>query len=33
SDALFLIEVKTGKILDLNNAAIEMYGYSREEAL
>jgi len=33
SDALFLVEVKTGKILDLNNAAIEMYGYSREEAL
>jgi len=33
SDALFLIEIDTGKILDLNNAAIEMYGYSREEAL
>jgi chemotaxis family two-component system sensor kinase Cph1 len=33
SDALFLIEVETGKILDLNNAAVEMYGYSRGEAL
>jgi len=33
SDALFLIEVDTGEILDLNNAAMEMYGYSREEAL
>ncbi|MFC2050812.1 PAS domain S-box protein, partial [Chloroflexota bacterium] len=33
SDALFLIEVETGKILDLNNASIAMYGYSREEAL
>ena len=33
SDALVLIEIKTGRILDLNNAAIEMYGYSREEAL
>ncbi|MFC1983467.1 PAS domain S-box protein [Chloroflexota bacterium] len=33
SDALFLIEVETGRILDLNDAALKMYGYSREEAL
>jgi len=33
SDALFLIEVETGRILDLNDTALKMYGYSREEAL
>ena len=33
SDALFLIEVDTGGILDLNDTALKMYGYSREEAL
>ena len=33
SDALFLIEIQTGQILNTNNTALEMYGYSREEAL
>ena len=33
SDSLFLFERKTGQILDLNEAGINMYGYSREEAL
>ncbi len=33
SDALFLIEIETGRIIDLNDSAIQMYGYSREEAL
>jgi len=33
SDALFLIEVETGRIIDLNDSAIQVYGYSREEAL
>jgi len=33
SDALFLIEVETGRILDLNDTVLKMYGYSREEAL
>ena len=33
SDALFLIETETGRILDLNAAAMQTYGYSREEAL
>jgi len=33
SDALFLIEVETGRILDLNDTALKMYGYSREETL
>jgi len=33
SDALFLIEVETSRILDLNDTALKMYGYSREEAL
>jgi PAS domain S-box-containing protein len=33
SDALFLIEIQTGEILDLNNTALEIYGYTREEAL
>ena len=33
SDALFLIKIQTGQILDINNTALEMYGYSREEAL
>ena len=31
SDALFLIDTKTGMILDTNLAASELYGYSRDE--
>jgi len=33
SDALFLIDAATGQILDANNAASELYGYSHEELL
>ncbi len=33
SSALFLIERKTRRILDLNQAGIDVYGYTREEAL
>ncbi|MBL7164878.1 MAG: PAS domain S-box protein [Dehalococcoidales bacterium] len=33
SDALILIDVRTGRILDLNSAALKMYGYSRDKAL
>lgn len=33
SDALALIEIETGKILDVNKAFIELYGYSKEEIL
>ncbi len=33
SDALFLIDNESGRILDANNAASKMYGYSREELL
>ncbi|MDD1702455.1 MAG: PAS domain S-box protein [Methanoregula sp.] len=33
SDALFVTEDVTGKILDVNEAAIAMYGYSRDELL
>ncbi|MEI8334028.1 MAG: MEDS domain-containing protein, partial [Chloroflexota bacterium] len=33
SDALFLIDPKTGRILDANLAASEMYGYERAELL
>ncbi|MBW1863274.1 MAG: PAS domain S-box protein, partial [Deltaproteobacteria bacterium] len=33
SDALFLFERETGQMLDLNEAGINMYGYTREEAL
>jgi len=33
SDAIFLIENKTGQILEANTAAGAMYGYSREELL
>jgi len=33
SDALFLIENETGRILEVNAAAEELYGYRREELL
>ena len=33
SDAIFLIEKETGRILDANPAASEIYGYSNEEFL
>lgn len=33
SDALALIEIETGDILEVNKAFIELYGYSREEIL
>jgi PAS domain S-box-containing protein len=33
SDALFLIEQDSGRILDVNSSALSMYGYSREELL
>ncbi len=33
SDAIFLIEKKTGRILDANPAASEIYGYSHDEFL
>jgi len=33
SDAIYVIDKKTGRILDVNKAAISMYGYSREEWL
>jgi PAS domain S-box-containing protein len=33
SDALFLIDNETGNILDVNAAAVSLYGYSREELL
>jgi PAS domain S-box-containing protein len=33
SDALFLIDNETGRILEVNNAASDLYGYSREELL
>jgi PAS domain S-box-containing protein len=33
SDAIFLIEKESGKILDANNAASRIYGYSHEEFL
>jgi two-component system, cell cycle sensor histidine kinase and response regulator CckA len=33
SDAVFLIDNETGGILEVNNAAIALYGYSREELL
>jgi PAS domain S-box-containing protein len=33
SDALFLIDNETGNILDINAAAVSLYGYSREELL
>lgn len=33
SDALALIEIETGKILHVNKAFIELYGYSKEEIL
>lgn len=33
SDALFLIENATGRLLEVNNAATALYGYSREELL
>lgn len=33
SDALFLIEKDTGRILEVNSAACSLYGYSREELL
>jgi PAS domain S-box-containing protein len=33
SDAIFLIDNEDGRILEVNNAASAMYGYSREELL
>lgn len=33
SDAIFMIDVETGQILDVNPAASRTYGYSREEFL
>ncbi len=33
SDAVFLIEQDTGRILDVNSKACDLYGYSREEML
>ena len=33
SDALFLIDSQSGKILDANLAAVALYGYSRDELL
>ena len=33
SDALFLIDNETGHILEVNAAAVNLYGYSREELL
>ena len=33
SDALFLIDNESGRILDVNVAAVSLYGYSREELL
>jgi PAS domain S-box-containing protein len=31
SDAILVVEVDTGRILDVNAAALDLYGYSREE--
>ncbi|MDD5244990.1 MAG: PAS domain S-box protein [Syntrophorhabdaceae bacterium] len=33
SDAIFLIDSETGQILEVNNAATSLYGYSKEELL
>jgi two-component system cell cycle sensor histidine kinase/response regulator CckA len=33
SDAIFLIDNETGRILEVNTAASDLYGYSREELL
>jgi PAS domain S-box-containing protein len=33
SDAIFLIDNETGRILEANNTALALYGYSREELL
>ena len=33
SDALALIEIETGKMLEVNKAFIDLYGYSRDEIL
>ena len=33
SDALALIEIETGRMLDVNKAFIDLYGYGREEIL
>lgn len=33
SDAIFLVNLTTGRIIDSNRAASEIYGYSREELL
>jgi two-component system, cell cycle sensor histidine kinase and response regulator CckA len=33
SDALALIEIETGQMLDVNKAFIDLYGYSKEEIL
>ncbi len=33
SDAIFLIDTKTGSILDVNNTVLSLYGYDRNELL
>ncbi len=33
NDAIFVFELSTGKLLDVNKTMCEMYGYTREEAL
>jgi PAS domain S-box-containing protein len=33
SDALFLVDKETSQILDVNRAAVDLYGYSREELI
>ncbi|MFZ5776331.1 MAG: PAS domain S-box protein [Thermodesulfobacteriota bacterium] len=33
SDAIFIHDAATGAILDINRATVDMYGYSREEAM
>ncbi len=33
SDALGLIDIETGQMLDVNNAFVELYGYSKSEVL
>ena len=33
SDALALIEIETGQMIDVNKAFIDLYGYSKEEIL
>jgi PAS domain S-box-containing protein len=31
NDAIFIVDIMTGKIIDMNNGALEMFRYSREE--